>query len=248
VGEGSLFAEPVREELRKAEEPLRRLARISDATTSDIAEARETAAEVERAVAPVAGLFDRIVAARIGEAMLPDGFSSKDLFETDTDSAHEVARRMDALHFPVAFPEVFLRDRPGFDALVGNPPWEEATVEKLGFWALRFPGLRGLSQPRQRREVQRLEHERSDIAAEYESAVAAAEQLRRLLLAGPYPGMGTAVTRISTRRSLGVSGIWCGRKELLASFCRAAHSPRRVVDHGVKACSNTAHSKIRPSY
>ena len=86
---------------------------------------------------------------------------------------------------------MFLRDRPGFDALVGNPRWEEATVEKLGFWALRFPGLKSLSQPKQRREVQRLEHERPDIAAEYERAVADVERLRRLLLSGPYPGMGT---------------------------------------------------------
>ncbi|WP_143527321.1 Eco57I restriction-modification methylase domain-containing protein [Rubrobacter xylanophilus] len=191
VGEGSLFAEPVREELRKAEEPLRRLAKISDATTSDIAEARETAAEVERAVASVAGLFDRIVAARIGEATLPDGFSPEDLFKMNTDHAREVAERMDALHFPVAFPEVFLRDRPGFDVILGNPPWEEATVEKLGFWALRFPGLKSFSQPQQRRKIQRLERERPDIAAEYERAVADAERLRRLLLSGPYPGMGT---------------------------------------------------------
>lgn len=191
VGEGSLFAEPVREELRKAEEPLRRLATITDATTDAIAEARQTAAEIELAVASVAGLFDRIVAARIGEASLPDGFSPEDLFKANSTHAHEVAERMDALHFPVAFPEVFLRERPGFDALVGNPPWEEATVEKLGFWALRFPGLKGLSQPKQRREVARLEGERPDIAAEYETAVTDSERLRKLLLSGPYPGMGT---------------------------------------------------------
>lgn len=28
-----------------------------------------------------------------------------------------------ALDWPLAFPEVFGRDRPGFDAIVGNPPW-----------------------------------------------------------------------------------------------------------------------------
>ncbi len=190
VGEGSLFAEPVREELRNAEDPLRRLATITDATTDDIAEARQTAAEVELAVAPVAGLFDRIVAARIGEASLPDGFSHKDLFETDTTRAREVAESMDALHFPVAFPEVFLRERPGFDALVGNPPWEAATVHKRSFWALRFPGLKSLSQTKLEREIKRLENERPDIVTEYKDAVAEAEQIRRLLLSGQYPGIG----------------------------------------------------------
>ena len=60
------------------------------------------------------------------------------------------------LHFPVAFPEVFLRDRPGFDCIVGNPPWEEATVEELGFWALRYPGLKSMSQREQNTEIREL--------------------------------------------------------------------------------------------
>ena len=33
-------------------------------------------------------------------------------------------------HFPIAFPEVFLRDRAGFDVILGNPPWEEARIEE----------------------------------------------------------------------------------------------------------------------
>lgn len=189
--QGSLFDDPLRDDLRKAEEPLRRLANIADATVADVAEAREAAAQVEDSVYEVAGLFDLVVAARTGEAASPSITSIDELQTLETAHAREVAERMDALHFPVAFPEVFLRDRPGFDALVGNPPWEEATVEKLGFWALRFPGLKSLSQPKQREEIRRLEGERPDIAAEYEGAVADAERLRNLLLSGPYPGMGT---------------------------------------------------------
>ena len=34
------------------------------------------------------------------------------------------------LHFPTAFPEVFLRERAGFDVILGNPPWKEAKVEE----------------------------------------------------------------------------------------------------------------------
>jgi hypothetical protein len=194
----SLFDDPLREALQEAEEPLRRLARITDATTADIKQAREAAAEAEGAVAPVAGLFDRIVAARIGEAELPMILSADQLFELDADrtleASHtrEIAEEMQALHFPVAFPEVFLRDRPGFDALVGNPPWETAVVPKLEFWSLRFPGLESLAQAQQRREIQRLENERPDLVIEYEREVADAERLRKLLLTGPYPGMGSS--------------------------------------------------------
>jgi hypothetical protein len=135
-------------------------------------------------------VFDLVAAARVGEATLPEVLSIEELFEADTDHARQVAGSMDALHFPIAFPEVFLRDRPGFDALVGNPPWDAATVHKRTFWALRFPGLKGLSQAKLNREIERLEHERPDIASEYEAAVVHAERVRRLLLAGPYPGIG----------------------------------------------------------
>ena len=31
------------------------------------------------------------------------------------------------------FPEVMWRDNPGFDAIVGNPPWEKAHVERYQF-------------------------------------------------------------------------------------------------------------------
>ena len=32
-------------------------------------------------------------------------------------------------------------DRPGFDVVVGNPPWEEVTVEELGFYGMHKPGI-----------------------------------------------------------------------------------------------------------
>ena len=35
-----------------------------------------------------------------------------------------------AMHWPLAYPEVFIRDRPGFDAIVGNPPFLGNTAWK----------------------------------------------------------------------------------------------------------------------
>src|SRR5215218_3375154 len=85
----SLFDDPLREALQEAEEPLRRMARITDATPADIRQARKAATEAEEAVAPVAGLFDRIVAARIGEAELPTILSADQLFELEADRTLE---------------------------------------------------------------------------------------------------------------------------------------------------------------
>ncbi len=71
--------------------------------------------------------------------------------------AATIAAELDPLHFPVAFPEVFLRERPGFDCILGNPPWEKVHVEAHAFWGLRFPGLRGLPVARMNAEIKRLQ-------------------------------------------------------------------------------------------
>jgi hypothetical protein len=48
---------------------------------------------------------------------------------------------------------VFLRDRSGFDLLLGNPPWEEATVEEDRFWTRHNPGFHSLRQKERKRPV-----------------------------------------------------------------------------------------------
>lgn len=95
------------------------------------------------------------------------------------------------LHFPVAFPEVFLRRRAGFDVIIGNPPWQEATIEEHAFWARNFPGLRSLPQREVERERERLRHERPDLVAVYQRELGEMERLRAALSSGAYPGMGT---------------------------------------------------------
>jgi len=41
--------------------------------------------------------------------------------------------------------------RAGFDVVIGNPPWEELTIEELAFYALHDPGLRGITSGGERR-------------------------------------------------------------------------------------------------
>ena len=98
---------------------------------------------------------------------------------------------MNPTHFPVVFPEVFLRERAGFDVILGNPPWEKARVEEHGFWARFVPGLRGLNQREREADIPGLRESRPDLVKELEVEVAAASALRRALSRGPFPGMGT---------------------------------------------------------
>ena len=69
-----------------------------------------------------------------------------------------------ALHWPLAFPEVFSGERPGFDVVVGNPPWEEVTVEELAFYARYYPGLRALAERDGAERFAELQAERPELA------------------------------------------------------------------------------------
>lgn len=189
--QAGLFDDPVRDTLAAAEEPLKRLSGSVDATTSDIHAARLAAGEARLAVQPVTDLFNLLVAHRLGKVAKPTITSLDDLPEGDVAIARDVASGLSDVHFPVAFPEVFIRERPGFDAVIGNPPWEEARSEKREFWALRFPGLRSSSQAEQAREIALLEAGHPQLAEEYERERAKMDEVATLLYSGPYPGMGT---------------------------------------------------------
>ncbi|HVA49688.1 MAG TPA: hypothetical protein VNH11_25200 [Pirellulales bacterium] len=181
----------------EALEPLKRLARIADATRADLRKARKAYEDAREAVKPAEALCDIVTACRMSNEAL-----TIDLEHWDEVKATVVGSRqqraavkalagLNALHFPVAFPEVFLRERAGFDVILGNPPWEEATLEEHAFWARHEPGLRGLTQREQERLKAQLREARPDLVEFYEKELAQANAMRAALLSGPYPGMGT---------------------------------------------------------
>ena len=186
--------------LADARQPLERLGRLADRTPADLAEARRAYAELLQASRPAQALCDLVAAARI-EPQLRDkaqeylyhwASEKNQLFDSPVHrQARKVLEPLQPLHFPVAFPEVFLRSRPGFDVILGNPPWEKPRVEEHAFWARYYPGLRGLPQWEQEKRKAILRKERPDLLKLYQEEVAAAEALRKALVAGPYPGMGT---------------------------------------------------------
>ena len=51
------------------------------------------------------------------------------------EAAREVAKAVQALHWPLVFPEVFARG--GFDVVLGNPPWERVKLQEEEFFASR---------------------------------------------------------------------------------------------------------------
>lgn len=178
--------------------PLQRLARLADATPADLQRARRAMGEARRAAEPTRALCDMVSAARLDgvEKLNLDLSRWSEIRERlpgskDHKAAVKSLGALNSFHFPVAFPEVFLRERPGFDVIVGNPPWEKARLEEHAFWARHAPGLRSLAQREQEAEKARLRSERPDLVGTYDRELAQADALRRALTAGPYPGMGT---------------------------------------------------------
>ena len=55
--------------------------------------------------------------------------------------SREVAVRARFFHWPLEFPEVFQRTVPGFDCVLGNPPWERVKLQEEEFFAPRDPAI-----------------------------------------------------------------------------------------------------------
>ncbi len=176
---------------------LARLGRLADADPAEVRAARKAWAEADAAIAPARALCDILAAARIegttmpldptqmmsGQIQLVDGKLHR--------HALSILAGMRPLHFPVAFPEVFLRERAGFDVILGNPPWEKAHVEEHEFWARYVPGLRGLSQRKREQLYAKLRIERPDLLEILRTEVMKTGAVREALLRGPFPGMGS---------------------------------------------------------
>jgi len=183
--------------LGSAEQPLKRLATLADASIKDVSAARKAVADAAAAIAPTRALFDIIAAQSVADSEIRFQYDQwEQLRGGVVDSApHREAIKslsgLNALHFPAAFPEVFLRARPGFDVILGNPPWQEATLEEHAFWARHFPGLRCLGQREQEKLKEEFRESRPDLVTQYQAELSQMERLRKVLVGGGYPGMGT---------------------------------------------------------
>jgi hypothetical protein len=201
AGSNDLFSPVGVERLQRAQEPLQKLARLADATAAEIKEARQLYVKMSERTAGERALLNVLTAARIDEDVqrAVDQGQIATLLEGDSDAfTDRIVRKSEAalaglapLHFPTVFPQVFLGDRAGFDVILGNPPWDELTVEVDGFWARHYPGLRSLSQREQEKLKSKLERERPDLSALLEREQERSTEMRRVILSGAYPGMGT---------------------------------------------------------
>ena len=108
--------------------------------------------------------------------------------------ATSIANREDFLHWEVAFPGVWHRwqeSRPqgGFDAVIGNPPWDRIKLQEVEWFATRDIELALAPTAAARRKgIQQLRDQGASLAAEFDAAKAQAESLSQVVRSGgDYP-------------------------------------------------------------
>ena len=85
------------------------------------------------------------------------------------DLARELAETHRFLHWHLAFAEI-MQDG-GFDAVLGNPPWEVSQLNEEEYFAVRAPSIARLAGASRKRAIGDLEQSDPQLWAEYQSAV-----------------------------------------------------------------------------
>jgi len=108
--------------------------------------------------------------------------------------AHSLAAEEHFLHWEVAFPGVWrawqsATPEGGFDAVVGNPPWDRMKMQEVEWFAARDPAIARQKRAADRRAmVARLIETRTPLGAAYAVARARAEKaMERARSSGDYP-------------------------------------------------------------
>ena len=177
-----LTGQSVTEAMTRAAELQRKLAENPDRTPDEVKRSEGLSVDLHDATVGLRSVFDLWAAEPLGlnaarhtletnaEAIIAGDEDKTARIQGALAGASRIGARYRFFHWPLEFPSIFHRERQGFDVVVGNPPWNEITVEELAFYALREPGLRGLPSLAERRSrIAELDEENSDWREEFES-------------------------------------------------------------------------------
>jgi hypothetical protein len=114
-------------------------------------------------------------------------------FDLDTDARRrpwwaqfeEVRNHERFFHWELEFPEVFLdTERPGFDAVLGNPPWDKVLPTKHEFYAQFDALIRAYKGNDLKRRIGELNGEHEGLAQRFDAYSSRATTFARVLRAG----------------------------------------------------------------
>ena len=126
-----------------------------------------------------------------------DGSPLESAFTDLWNETRSIAEREGFLHWEAAFPGVWhswqsAHPQGGFDAVIGNPPWDRIKLQEVEWFATRSPELAHAPTAAARKNgVDRLRASGSPLASEFDAAKERAETLGKMVRAsGHYPLLG----------------------------------------------------------
>ncbi|MFN5029372.1 MAG: Eco57I restriction-modification methylase domain-containing protein, partial [Burkholderiales bacterium] len=107
-------------------------------------------------------------------------------------AAHALSRREHFMHWSLAFPTVWASGREeerGFDAVIGNPPWDRIKMQEVEWFAEREPAIARAARASDRKKmIDALKKQKAPLWNEYDAASEAAETASRVVReCGDYP-------------------------------------------------------------
>ena len=110
------------------------------------------------------------------------------------DKAHALAAEQRFLHWQIAFPGVWrswtsAAPEGGFDAVIGNPPWDRMKMQEVEWFAARAPTVAKQARAADRKtKIAEMKAAGDQLIPQYERAAALAERAMRLARkSGDYP-------------------------------------------------------------
>ena len=133
----------------------------------------------------------------LARGVFTDGSLPESAFTDLWNETRSIAKREGFLHWEAAFPGVWhswqsAHPQGGFDAVIGNPPWDRIKLQEVEWFATRAPELAHAPTAAARKNgVDRLRASGSPLAAEFDAAKERAEALGKMVRAsGHYPLLG----------------------------------------------------------
>jgi len=194
---GDLFKQDPVHLLESAIEPLKKLSKLSDSNIKVIKKAHQIHKEASESIKHVSVLCDIITASKAkNEKLSVDlGRLKEDLGTILGSSLHKKYQaEIDSLcpfHFPIAFPEIFLRENPGFDVVFGNPPWEEIMLDEDEYWGRYLPGFHGLRLKDRQVLLKKIKKNRPDLVDDHIKSKKKIDIFRDAICSGDFPGIET---------------------------------------------------------
>ena len=106
------------------------------------------------------------------------------------DAANEIVERERVLHWQLRFPEVM--SAGGFDAVIGNPPWDRIKLQEVEWWAARDEDVAKARTAAERKSVVAARRANGDpIVRDFDAAAEQAAQFSTVIRkGGDYPLLG----------------------------------------------------------